>query len=227
MLLPVGIVGELLFCSTISQLHVLPLLSLHVYGVTGSSWESGPKFCLWMHSHTTGASSLSHLILYMCFPHQFFIKGDANAFNLLRQGHLHSSILESYGFIGLPLSYKAGDTLFAFCILRVFSWNTPWNIKHPLCTFHISCEFRVLLISQKNKPRNPLIFRVNADTAAKYCKVRKQERKMRRKVMQTTQLYTSRFLHFALIFAYFAISYGRPKGNNLCFLRVRRELFNP
>ncbi len=58
----------------------------------------------------------------------------------------------------------------------VFSRNTPRNTKHSLYTFHISCEFRVLLMPRKNKPRNPLTFRVNAGTGAKCEKPKKGTR---------------------------------------------------
>ncbi len=48
-------------------------------------------------------------------------------------------------------------------ILRMFSQNTPWNTKLSLYTFRILCEFCVLLMPWKNKPRNPLSFCANAD----------------------------------------------------------------
>ncbi len=44
-------------------------------------------------------------------------------------------------------------------ILQMFSRNTPQNMKHSRYSFHISCKFCALLMPQKNKPRNPLIFR--------------------------------------------------------------------
>ncbi len=56
----------------------------------------------------------------------------------------------------------------------VFSWNTPRNTKHSPYTFRISCEFRVLLMPQRNKPRNPVTFRTNADPGAK-CKKRRKK----------------------------------------------------
>ncbi len=40
----------------------------------------------------------------------------------------------------------------------MFSQNTPQNTKHLLYTFCISGEFCILLMPQKNKPRNPLSF---------------------------------------------------------------------
>ncbi len=69
-------------------------------------------------------------------------------------------------------------TLFVFRISRMFLWNTPRNTKHSLHTFRISCEFHVSLMPRKNKPRNPLTFRTNADPYAKYCKMRKKEHKI-------------------------------------------------
>ncbi len=60
---------------------------------------------------------------------------------------------------------KAGYTLFTF--RECFSRNTPQNTKYLLYTFRISYKFRVLLMPQKNKPRNPLSFRANVDPGAK------------------------------------------------------------
>ncbi len=60
--------------------------------------------------------SFLHLILYMCFPHQFFIKGDTKVFHLLRQGQLHSLILLSWDLFGLPPSCKE----YSLCFLRVY-----------------------------------------------------------------------------------------------------------
>ncbi len=62
--------------------------------------------------------------------------------------------------------------------------------KHKTLTthFHISCEFRVLLMPQKSKPPNPLSFRANADTGVKCCEMRKAK-----KVAQNTPLYTFHF----------------------------------
>ncbi len=64
-------------------------------------------------------------------------------------------------------------SLYTFHILHyagislVFLRNTPQNTKHSPYTFHISRKFRVLLIPQKNKSRNPLTFFVNADPGVK------------------------------------------------------------
>ncbi len=46
--------------------------------------------------------------------------------------------------------------------------------KHSLYTFHISREFRVSLMPQKNKLRNPMIFFANASHSAK-CEKQKKE----------------------------------------------------
>ncbi len=51
--------------------------------------------------------------------------------------------------------------------------NTPRNTKHSLYLFCILCEFHILLMPRKNKPRNPLTFRMNADPNVKCCKMRK------------------------------------------------------
>ncbi len=54
---------------------------------------------------------------------------------------------------------KLQDWLYTFHIShfvdisRMFLQNTPQNTKHSLYTFPISCEFRVLLMPQKNKPQ--------------------------------------------------------------------------
>ncbi len=73
----------------------------------------------------------------------------------------------------IQFSYFAG-------ILRMFLRNTPRNAKHSLYTFRISGEFRVLLMPQKNKPRNPLSFYVNASHGAK-CEKQKKGRKVQKK----------------------------------------------
>ncbi len=83
-------------------------------------------------------------------------------------------------------------------ISRVFSQNTPRNMKHSLYTIHISCECCVLLMPQKNKPQNPLTFPTNADPSTK-CKKRKKGARYAKKVMQNIPLYT-------FVFAYFVIS---------------------
>ncbi len=68
-------------------------------------------------------------------------------------------------------------------------------MKHSPYTFHISCEFRVLLIQQKNKPQSPSTFRANADTGTKCCEMRKVKKGARnsKKMMQNTPLYTFHF----------------------------------
>ncbi len=62
-----------------------------------------------------------------------------------------------------------------------FLQNTPENTKHSIYTFHISGELRVLLMPRKNKPRNTLTFRKNADLGAKYCEKPKKRRETRKK----------------------------------------------
>ncbi len=81
---------------------------------------------------------------------------------------------------------QACYTLFIFC--ECFR-KTQQNMEHSLYTFHISCEFRVLLMPQKNKPQNPPTFCANVDLGTK-CKKRKKGRKMQKKVTQNTPLYT-------------------------------------
>ncbi len=74
-------------------------------------------------------------------------------------------------------------------------------------TFHISSEFRIWLMLPKNKPRNPLTLRANADPAGeKCCKSKKKGARNAKKVTRNTPLYASCFSHFAIVFAYFAIS---------------------
>ncbi len=62
-------------------------------------------------------------------------------------------------------------------ILRMFSQNTPWNMKHSPYTFCISCEFHVLLMPLKNKPRNPLGFCMDADPGTKGCEMWKVKKR--------------------------------------------------
>ncbi len=72
------------------------------------------------------------------------------------------------------------DRLYIFRISRLFRecfHETPQNTKHSLYTFHISCKFCVSLMPRKNKPRNPLIYRVNINTGAKHCEMRKKGHK--------------------------------------------------
>ncbi len=102
---------------------------------------------------------------------------------------------------------------YTFRISRMFLRNTPQNMKHSLYTFRISCEFRVLLMPRKNKPRNPLTFRANANPGAKCCEMRKAKKGTQntKKNIQNTSLYTFCSSHFAIVFAHFAISDSRPK----------------
>ncbi len=66
--------------------------------------------------------------------------------------------------------------LHTFCISRVFFAKHTTKYETLAIHFRISCEFRVLLMPRKNKPRNPLTFRVNADPGAKCCKMRKAKK---------------------------------------------------
>ncbi len=82
--------------------------------------------------------------------------------------------------------WNVNGRLYMFCIshfasiLWIFLQNTLRNIKHLLYTFRISCKFRFLLMTRKNKPRNPLTFCANADPGAK-CKKRKKGRETPKK----------------------------------------------
>ncbi len=91
--------------------------------------------------------------------------------------------------------------LYTSRVSQMFSQNTPQNTKHSLYTFRISCEFRISLTSWKNKLRNPLTFCANGNPGANCCETWKVK-----KVTQNTPPYTFHSLHFAIIFAYFAIS---------------------
>ncbi len=94
--------------------------------------------------------------------------------------------------------------------------------KHSLYTYRISCKFRVLLMPRKNKPRNPLSFRTNADSGAKCCEMQKVKKGAQngKKVTRNTLLYIFHFSHFAIIFAYFAISVQLVLGRWCHLLRV-------
>ncbi len=80
--------------------------------------------------------------------------------------------------------------LYTFHISQMFLRNTRQNTKHPLYTFRISCEFRVLLMPRKNIPRNPLTFRANANPDAKCCEMQKTKKGVQnaKKVTQNTPL---------------------------------------
>ncbi len=57
-----------------------------------------------------------------------------------QQNSKHNNLIgQLYSFC---ISYFAG-------ISQMFSRNTPQNTKHLVYTFHISCEFRVLLMREK------------------------------------------------------------------------------
>ncbi len=85
-------------------------------------------------------------------------------------------------------------------ILRMFLRN----IHYTLFTFQ--AKLRVLLMPWRNKPRNPLSFRANADPSAKCTEIwkRKKRRKTQKKWREITPLYTFHFSYFVSIFAYFA-----------------------
>ncbi len=80
---------------------------------------------------------------------------------------LHFPFLEFF-------SFSPPQTLQRLIRLAVhFSHFTSVFVKHTmkyetLYTLRISCEFRVLLMSWKNKPQNPSTFRVNADPGTKW-----------------------------------------------------------
>ncbi len=95
----------------------------------------------------------------------------------------------------MHFSYFAG-------ILRMLLQNTPWNTKHSLYTFRISCEFRVLLMLLKNKPRNPLICHSNANPGAKCCKIREVKKGVWnvKKVSWNTPLHIFHFSRFSKVF---------------------------
>ncbi len=58
---------------------------------------------------------------------------------------------------------------------NVFVKHTTRNTKHSPYIFHISCEFRVLLMPRNSKPWNPLTFRANADPGAKKRGVKREK----------------------------------------------------
>ncbi len=84
--------------------------------------------------------------------------------------------------------------LYTFCIshfaviLRMFSQNTAKYETRSLYTFHTSCEFCILFKPQKNKPRNPLTFRANANPGVKCCEMQKVKKETRnvKKVTRNT-----------------------------------------
>ncbi len=65
-------------------------------------------------------------------------------------------------------------------VASVFLRNPLRNTKHSLYTFRISCKFRVLLISRKNKAENLFSFCANANPGVKYCEMRKKGREIPR-----------------------------------------------
>ncbi len=112
---------------------------------------------------------------------------------------------ERFSFL---IFYNVGCTLFVFCFLRVFCEccrETHQKIRNTHYTlFILHANFCVLLMPRKNKPRNPLTFRTNANPGMKCCKMRKAKEKGQRKTWNTP-LYIFRFSHFVIVFACFAI----------------------
>ncbi len=80
---------------------------------------------------------------------------------------------------GLAFVWKVKGWLYFF-VFRILWYFANVFTKHTVkyetlaIHFHISCEFRVLLMPQKNKPRNPLTFRTNLDPGAQCCEMRKK-----------------------------------------------------
>ncbi len=79
----------------------------------------------------------------------------------------------------------------------MFSGNTPGNVKHSLYTFCITCEFCVLLMPQKNKLQNPLTFRVNVNSSAKWCKMQKANKIGTKREKSNAKYPAIHFLFFA------------------------------
>ncbi len=85
-------------------------------------------------------------------------------------------------------------------ISQMFLQNTLWNMKHSIYTCRISCEFRVLLMSHKNKPQNPLIFRAHAKPGAK-CEKQKKGCETRKKLHKKPR-YTVFVFHISQCFSH-------------------------
>ncbi len=136
-------------------------------------------------------------VLYTTFVHHFFFFlyfYCTPRKNCWQQSFIHihcsskprNATLDCYKIGKNSVSTKLLDWLYTFLIshfagiLWMFSQNTPQNMEYSLYTFRISCEFRVLLIPRKNKTRNPLSCRVNADPGTK-CKKQKKGRKTQKK----------------------------------------------
>ncbi len=93
----------------------------------------------------------------------------------------------------------------------MFSRSTPRNTKHLPYTFHISGQFCVLLMLRKNKPRNPLSFRTNANHGVKREK-RKKGRETQKKWRKIPR-YTLSFFAFRVHFRRFC---------NKCIVGLRK-----
>ncbi len=122
------------------------------------------------------------------FPSQTYTNRSENI-NLMETPHFYENMVWLCPF----------GWLYTFHISRFvgISWmflqNTPWNTKHSQYPFCISCKLRVLLMSWKNKPRNPLTFRANAYPGAK-CK--KSEKRDAKHEKSATKYFAIHFLFF-------------------------------
>ncbi len=137
--------------------------------------------------------------------------------SLTSKGRLYTFCILHFASILLIFSqntpWNRKHSLYTVCIshfasiLQMFSRNTPLNTKHSLYTFRTSCKFCILLMLRKNKSRNPLTFRANANLGAKCvkCEQRKKRHETQKKCREIP-LYTFCFSHFAIVFVYFAIS---------------------
>ncbi len=77
-------------------------------------------------------------------------------------------------FVIFFVNCMASYTRFVFCECFCKTYHEIRNTHYTF--FHISCEFRVLLMPRKSKPRNTSTFRVNANHGAKCCKVQKAKK---------------------------------------------------
>ncbi len=82
---------------------------------------------------------------------------------------------------------------------NVFAKHTT-KYEALIIHFRISCEFRVLLMPRKNKPRNPFTFRANVNLGAKCCEMWKNcftnKANMTNHVLQIHHLCFAFFSHF-------------------------------
>ncbi len=139
------ILRQLLFCYAVPPQHMLLLGPPHVHKTMGSSWETGPRFCQWMHCQTTGSSFLSspdplHCVFHISFSPRVtsrYLTSFVRVLFIL----WYSSLTTSFVFL---LLVKSATSFFSGFVDNLFDLHQVSIFLRPPCISFPSV-FRCLL----------------------------------------------------------------------------------